>query len=213
VAVKGTIAPGTTGVGALSTGSNSWNSGGNYVCEINGTNTTASDEVVITGSLNVQAVSGSPFTIKLVSLTDGNTPGPAPNFSKFASCSWKIATSFGGVQNFSTNAFILDTSSFSNDFIGGTFSLASDGNSLLVRYTYVPAPPTWGSYGPWSDGSFPLAFNGPNGQTYEVLTSTDVSLPLASWTLLTSGTFGAGPAIYTDTAATNDARFYRIVSH
>jgi fibronectin-binding autotransporter adhesin len=212
VAVNGTIAPGTNGVGNLFTGSNSWNSGGNYVCEINGTNVTASDEVVITGSLNVQATPGSPFTIKLVSLTGGNTPGMVPDFNKFADYSWTIATSSGGVQNFATNKFLLDTSSFSNDFSGGTFSLTSDGNSLLLLYSSALVPPTWSNYGPWSGGSFTLMFSGPNGQPYEVLTSTDVSLPLADWTQLTNGTFGAGLVAYTDTAATNSVRFYRIAS-
>ena len=212
VAVNGAIAPGTNGVGTLSTGSNNWNGGGNYVCEINGTNATASDEVVITGTLNVQATSSNPFTIKLVSLTGGNTPGLVPDFSKFTDYSWTIAISSSGVQNFATNKFVLDTSSFSNDFSGGTFSLTSDGNSLMVRYTWVLVPPTWNNYGPWSGSSFPLVFSGPSGQTYEVLTSTDVSLPMAAWTQLTSGTFGANPVAYTDAAATNGARFYRIVS-
>ena len=212
VVVNGVIAPGINGVGTLSTGSNIWNTGGNYVCEINGTNATASDEMVINGSLDVQATSSSPFTIKLVSLTGGNTPGLVPDFSKFTDYFWTIATISGGVQNFATNKFVVDASSFSNDFSGGTFSLISDGSSLLVRYAWVPVPPTWGSCGPWSGDSFPLVFSGPNGQTYELLTSTDVSLPVASWTPLTNGTFGAGPTTYTDTAATNRARFYRIVS-
>jgi autotransporter-associated beta strand protein len=213
VAVNDTIAPGTNGMGTLSTGSNSWNSGGTYMCEINGTNATASDKVIITGALNVQAASGSPFTIKLVSLTGGNTPGLVPNFSKFANYSWTIASSSGGVQNFATNEFVLDTSSFSNDFSGGTFSLTSDGSSLLVHYTPpVLVSPVWSNYGPWSGSSFPLVFGGPSGQPYEVLTSTDVSLPLANWTQLTSGTFGGALIAYTDTAATNSARFYRIVS-
>ena len=154
VVINGVIAPGINGVGALSTGSNSWNSGGNYVCEINGTNVTASDEVVINGSLNVQATSGNPFTIKLVSLTGDNMPGPMPTFNKFASYSWTIATSAGGVQNFATNECVLDASSFSNDFSGGIFSLISDGSSLLVHYTPpVLVPPTWDSYRSWSGDS------------------------------------------------------------
>jgi autotransporter-associated beta strand protein len=212
IAINGTIAPGPSGVGALSTGSNSWSSGGTYLCKINGTNETACDEVVIIGSLNVQAASSSPFTIKLVSLTGVDTPGPVPYFNKFASYSWMIVSSSGGVQNFATNEFALDTSSFSNDFSGGTFSLTTDGNSLLVHYIWVPVPPTLDGYGPWSNGSFPLAFSGPNGQTFKILISTNVSLPMANWTPLTSGTFGVGPAAYTDTAATNGTQFYRIVS-
>jgi autotransporter-associated beta strand protein len=213
ITVNGAIAPGTNGVGTLSTGTNNWNSGGTYVCGINGTNATACDEIVMTGTLNMQATSGNPFTIKLVSLTGGNTPGTVPNFNKFANYSWTITTSSGGVQNFAANDFVLDTSSFSNDFSGGSFSLTGDGNSLLVHYI-PPAliAPTLSDYGPWNNDSFPLMFSGPNGQPYEVLTSTDVSLPLMDWTPLTNGTFGSVSVAYTDTTATNNARFYRIAS-
>ncbi len=69
ISVNSTIAPGTNGVGNLSTGSNNWNSGGIYLCEINGTNATASDQMIISGALNVQATAGSPFTIKNSSWT------------------------------------------------------------------------------------------------------------------------------------------------
>ena len=213
VTVNGAIAPGTNGVGTLSTGTNNWNSGGTYVCGINDTNATASDEVVINGLLNVQATSSNPFTIKLVSLTGGNTPGTVPNFNKFTNYSWTIATSSGGVQNFAANKFALDTSAFSNDFSGGSFSVTSDGTSLFIHYTPASlVAPTWDNFGPWSNNSFPLVFSGPNGQPYQVLTSTDVSLPLADWAPLTNGTFGAGSVAYTDTAATNGTRFYRIAS-
>ena len=212
ITVNGTLAPGTNGVGTLSTGPNNWNSGGEYICDISGTNATAANEMAINGPLNVQAASGSPFTIKLVSTTTGNAPGPVPNFNKFSSYSWTIATSSGGVQNFATNSVVLDVSAFSNDFSGGAFSLVNQGNSLVVRYAWMPVAPTLGSYGPRTGVSFPLAFSGPNGQTYRVLTSTNVSLPMADWTQLTNGTFGSGPANFTDQAATNNARFYRIVS-
>ena len=211
VTVNGTLAPGTNGVGTLSTGPNTWNGGGIYVCEINGTNAATSDEVAVTGPLNVQAAPGNPFTVRLVSLTGSNTPGLVPDFNKFTGYSWTIATASGGVLNFATNNFVLDASSFSNDLSGG-FSLVTQGNSLLVRYTPVLVAPTWSGYGPWNGTSFPLVFSGPNGQTYRVLTSTNASLPMAGWTQLTNGTFGASPIVFTDSAATNSARFYRIAS-
>ena len=44
------------------------------------------------------------------------------------------------------------------------------------------------------------------------MTSTNVALPMASWTVLTTGTFGASPVTYTDTSATNALQFYRIQS-
>jgi len=60
--------------------------------------------------------------------------------------------------------------------------------------------------------SFPLSFAGPAGQTYKVLYSADITLPLSNWTVLGSGTFGPGPVTYTNTSATNGQQFYRITS-
>lgn len=76
----------------------------------------------------------------------------------------------------------------------------------------APPPTTIIGYGPWSSGSFPLTFSGPSNQTYQVLMSTNVALPLTSWTVLTNGTFGSDPVIFMDTGATNATQFYRIQS-
>jgi autotransporter-associated beta strand protein len=212
VSVNGTIEPGTNGVGTLATGANTWNGSGTYLCEINGTNATASGEVVITGSLNIQATSGSPFIVKLASATSDNTPGPVPNFDKFANYSWTIAVASGGVQNFATNTLVLDTSSFSNDFSGGIFSLTLVGNSLVLHYNWVAVPPTLHTSGQVNSGSFLVTLGGPNGQSYEILTTTDITLPMSNWTPLTNGTFGNGLVNYTNQAAANGARFYRVVA-
>ncbi len=91
-----------------------------------------------------------------------------------------------------------------------------DSTNLVLNVTTVSGgtltPPQLSGYGPWSGGSFPLTFSGPSGQTYQVLSSTNVALPLASWTVLTTGTFGASPVTYTHTSATNAQQFYRIKS-
>ena len=76
----------------------------------------------------------------------------------------------------------------------------------------VLTPPTLSGFGPLSGTSFPLTFSGPSGQTYQVLSSTNVALPLPSWSVLDRGTFGASPVTYTDTSATNATQFYRIQS-
>jgi len=60
--------------------------------------------------------------------------------------------------------------------------------------------------------SFSLTLGGNSGQTYRVLTTTNLALPLTNWTVLTSGTFGAVPANYNVSTATNQTGFYRIVS-
>lgn len=88
--------------------------------------------------------------------------------------------------------------------------------NLVLNVTKVSGgpvtPPQLSGYGPWSAGSFPLTFSGPSGQTYQVLSSTNVALPLANWTVFSTGTFGLSPVMFTDTSATNPQQFYRIQS-
>ena len=73
-------------------------------------------------------------------------------------------------------------------------------------------PPTLSGISPAGASAFQLTFNGPSGQTYKVLASTNVAAPLAAWMELTSGSFAGSVVNYTDHAATNSARFYRVVS-
>jgi hypothetical protein len=63
------------------------------------------------------------------------------------------------------------------------------------------------------DGNVSLTINGTNGQGYSVLAGTNVALPLASWTILQSGTLPGTPVVFNDLASTNFAqRFYSISS-
>ncbi len=63
------------------------------------------------------------------------------------------------------------------------------------------------------NGDFQITFTGPSGQTYKVVATTDLTQPIGSWTQLSTGTFGAIPAIYTDAgAASQPQRFYRVIS-
>jgi len=63
------------------------------------------------------------------------------------------------------------------------------------------------------DGNLELTFAGAPSQPYRVLTSSDLTLPIANWTVLTAGMFGSGPVSFTDLGATSHpARFYRIAS-
>jgi len=104
--------------------------------------------------------------------------------------------------------------------ITGTNQPGADGRALTglskVRFvvaatTNAPAPVL--SQGvALSGGRFMLTFSGQSTESYSVLTSTNVALPLTNWTILTSGVFGTGPVSYTDTAATNNAQFYVIKS-
>jgi hypothetical protein len=61
-------------------------------------------------------------------------------------------------------------------------------------------------------GGCQLSFSAQAGQTYKVLVTVDLRLPLSQWTVLTSGTFGSGTTNFTDNATNLPNRFYLIVS-
>lgn len=211
VTLDGTVSPGTS-VGQLTVGGAIIRSGSVIKYEVaSASNSALRDLLTITNTLDLSQLTGS-ATIRLVSMANATTPGLVPDFDGSATYTWVIGTAgtVAGAANLGN--LVLDTSAFANTH-PGTFSLALQGNSLVVNYGATPlTPPTFGSFGPLTGSSFPLTFSGPNGQTYKVLGSTNVALPMASWWQLSSGTFGAGPVTFTDTTATNANRFYRIVS-
>jgi mannan endo-1,4-beta-mannosidase len=59
-------------------------------------------------------------------------------------------------------------------------------------------------------GGWKLKFSGPAGQTYTVLTASDLTQPINQWTTLTTGTFGSGAVLFIDGSNTQPARFYLI---
>ncbi|NBP61854.1 MAG: hypothetical protein EBU55_06460, partial [Betaproteobacteria bacterium] len=93
----------------------------------------------------------------------------------------------------------------------GTFAVTNIGNNLAVIYTAL-IPPILSGFVQLNSTSFQLTFSGSSGQTYQVLRSTNLALPLSSWTTQSSGTFGPIPVIYTNTNSTNQQQFYRIQS-
>jgi hypothetical protein len=60
-------------------------------------------------------------------------------------------------------------------------------------------------------GSAQLTFTGPFGANYNLLSSSDLTVPVSSWTVVTSGAFGLGPEIVLDNATGSAQRFYIIV--
>jgi len=133
----------------------------------------------------------------------------------------------GGVLNIVTNGAFTAGQTFqlfsgAGPSNAGNFAniAGSPGNGLSFAFTNgvlsvvstALTPPTLSGWRPLSGTSFPLTFSGPSGQTYSVLSSTNVALPLSSWTTQSSGIFGASPVNYTDTNATNAQQFYRIQS-
>ena len=214
VALSGTVAPGGGGVGTLSTGGETWNGGGHYLFGVsNATNSAGWDGLNIGGQLNVQATAGSPFVINVASLTAGGMPGLVPGFANGGNYLWTLAVAGGGIANFNPAKFSVDTAGFSNAFTG-TFSVATNGNSLVLAYTPALAPlvsPVLAG-GSLAGGTFAFSFSGANGQGYRVLASTNLQWPLTNWLVLTNGVFGTGTVNFIDGAATNGQEFYRVSS-
>jgi autotransporter-associated beta strand protein len=209
VSVNGTIAPGP-GVGTLNTGAETWNGGGAYVCEFSSTNGSGCDRLNITGALNVQVTNGGPFTVRLASLTAGNTPGLLANFNKFANYTWTIATASGSVSNFAANKFALDASAFSNDWSGGSFALAQAGNNLVLNYSAAPlVSPVFTAIAHSGPGGLQLSGAGGAGQAYLLLGATNLSP--AVWTRLATNLAGTnGVFQFSDTTTNAPQRFYRV---
>jgi len=114
-----------------------------------------------------------------------------------------------------TNATLVIPNAQAAD--AGTYSVivsnaAGTATSTSVTLTVTPlTPPTLSDLVVLGDGNFQFNATGGNGQNYRVWASTNVALtPITStWTLLSSGTFGASPVTFTDTQATNyPQRFY-----
>jgi len=62
-------------------------------------------------------------------------------------------------------------------------------------------------------GKFQLTFSGGSNQTYRVLAGTNLLQPMASWVVLTNGTFGGSPVTFTNAALPGfPFRFYRIAT-
>ena len=86
-----------------------------------------------------------------------------------------------------------------------TSTLVADG-TLRVKWSAAPAI---SSFGLLPDGNFSLTLDGLVGQPYSVRVSPDVALPVANWTVLSSGTIPSVPYVFSDLTATNyPVRFY-----
>ncbi|HEY4414645.1 MAG TPA: glycoside hydrolase N-terminal domain-containing protein [Verrucomicrobiae bacterium] len=210
---NGALSPGTNGSGTLSTGAETWNSGSSFQCYLADTNSASVNQLRIIGALNLQATSGNPVTVNLISLTTPGMHGPLANFNKYSNYVWPLAATTGGVQNFSTNLFKLNTLLFSNNFSGGTFSIGVAGNGLTLNYTAAPLgiPQLTGATVSTANG-VSLSFSGPVQQSYHVLGSTNLGLPISNWWVLTNGVFSSNPVTFKDVFATNPSRFYRVIS-
>lgn len=145
ITLSGTLSPGApTGIGVLSTGSQTWLGGGELVWEIanaGGAAGTDWDRVAVTGTLSISATTDNPFVLSLATLANGGIAGLAENFDPSADHEWTIVTTTGGIAGFDAGKFAIDPSDVENE-LDGVFSISLDGANLTLVYTAVPEPST-----------------------------------------------------------------------
>ncbi|MFA6288903.1 MAG: autotransporter-associated beta strand repeat-containing protein [Opitutaceae bacterium] len=147
VAVAGAISPGNS-PGTLTTGAETWITGGAYVWEINnatGVQGTNWDFISSTGTLDITGLSSSgQFNVNVIGLTAGDVSGSVLNWTD-ADASWKIASFTSVVGTFASNLFNVDTSGFTNNNTAtGTFTITNIGGDLYLNYvTAIPEPSTY----------------------------------------------------------------------
>jgi fibronectin-binding autotransporter adhesin len=170
----GTMSPGSS-PGTQTYASLTWEGGANYNWQLynaTGVAGTDYDTFVSTGAFTINATSGNKFNINLWTLSGigPDTNGSALNFNAATSTNWTLGT-FGSISGFSADAFAINpfatngTSGFANIFTG-TFSVNTNGSSLLLVYTapeigdefeWGAGSGNWNTSGNWTNNSVPPA--------------------------------------------------------
>jgi hypothetical protein len=92
---------------------------------------------------------------------------------------------------------------------------SGNGNDLIAEFIPIqinfvsPSSPVLSLPTRKSGSQFGFLLSGVSGQTYTVLASTNVSLPLSSWSPILTTNLSSSSAIIQDDQATNQWRFYR----
>jgi len=95
-------------------------------------------------------------------------------------------------------------------------TLTVDNGSLTRSTSFlltVAAPPQFTQFTVGSGGSFVLTDTGLDGQSYRILATTNLSLPVSNWPTLKTGSFSGGGLSFTDVQASNHVQqFYQVVT-
>ncbi len=138
----GAFKPGNS-PGTVTTGPVTWNSGGQYLVEINDATGTAGTNWNlwnVNGLLGITAgtTPNSQFTLVLESYS-GGVPGLAMDFDDTINQEWLIADASDGISGFDPAEFTVNTTAFANNLNGGHFSVAKEGNQVFLTFA-VPEP-------------------------------------------------------------------------
>jgi autotransporter-associated beta strand protein len=169
---------------------------------------TSNNYIVVTAAAPVAGFTAAPtniFVTQTVTFSDASS-GSITNWV------WNFgdgSTSVTNTSNFSVNhAYVVtgtDTASLTVNGAGGSSSATQ--NIVVKPRPMLGRPVLSGS------NLILSGVNGPAGQQYRILSTTNVALPLASWTPVYTNTFNAdGSYGYTNTSLANKAAFLLLVS-
>ncbi|MEM7147406.1 MAG: autotransporter-associated beta strand repeat-containing protein [Verrucomicrobiota bacterium] len=156
-----TISPGSS-TGSLTFNANqTWGPGAAYTWEINDTTNGPEglfghDRVLINGTLNITATSGSPIAVNLNSLDFNQAAGNVHNWNTFDTHQWPIVTATGGITGFDATHFTINSIGITNT-LAGSFSLTADAQNIYLNYTPSGTPTP--SYTTWA-----ASLTGPQGK-------------------------------------------------
>ena len=166
--------------------------------------------IVVTNPPPVAGFSGTPtnlFVTQTLTFTDASTGSITNWVWNFGDGNAVTNTSIASVMHAYAEAGTY-TVSLTVTGAGGS------GNSTLANYVVVKPMSVIGGVAMTTDGKLVFSgTNGPAGEQYRILTTPDVSLPLANWTPVWTNVFAAdGSYNYTNTPGTDPATFFLLVS-
>jgi autotransporter-associated beta strand protein len=203
------------------------NSSGNYSGSFSATNLPAlgpglgwSNSLAVNGSIEVVSnavtapapvagFTGTPtnlFVTQTVVFMDAST-GSITNWG------WSFGDGHAATNN--SNANVTNTYGVAGSYTVSLVVSGAGGSSTNTRANYVVVKPKAAISGAAlsSGGLVFSGTNGPAGMQYRILTTTNVSLPLANWTPVVTNVFAAdGSYSYTNAPGVNPAGFFLLVS-
>ena len=163
------------------------------------------NSTVTGGTLNL----GGSSVLTLAFINSATVPSSSTPFWQ-TNHVWRIATVSGGAT-VSGNFAGISNGSYS----AGTFTTSTDANGVLLTFTAsaVPAtPPAFGSVSLSGNTLSLYLTNGSAGSPYQIVTATNLTQSIATWTVATNGTFSSNGSS-TNGISINPAdvkRFYRV---
>jgi autotransporter-associated beta strand protein len=172
------------------------------------TNTLA-NYIVVTPAAPVAGFSGTPtniFVTQTVSFTDASS-GSITNWVWIFGDGHSVTNSSNAGVNHAYGVVGTNTVSLIVSGPGGS------GTNTQVNYIVVKSRPVLGKPVLSGNSLILSGVNGPAGQQYRILSTTNVALPLSGWTPVYTNTFNAdGSYGYTNTPLTGKAGFLLLVS-